>query len=299
MSKPLWRISIITSAEAEEAVSELLSSTFGVSCTAYHDFETGKIMVSIFTKEPTLFREARPRILRGLRRIRECGLCIISPRVTCRKVRQEDWAESWKRHFKPIEIGRKLLVKPSWSRRRAKRGEIVIILDPGLSFGTGHHPTTSFCLQELVRFGTTGGKGGLLDAGTGSGILAIAAAKLGFSPVDAFDFDAEALRIARANALGNGVGRRIDFFRQDATKFRSTRKYALICANLTAEVLRESFRWIAEHLQRDGRAVLAGILKEEFGSIEKAADRAGLRLLRRRNEKEWSSGTFGASAFAS
>ena len=139
-------------------------------------------------------------------------------------MRREDWAESWKRHFKPIEIGDALLVKPSWSKRRPRKNQAVVILDPGLSFGTGQHPTTAFCLREIVRLKLAKERGRLarefktrhhadepsalqsfLDIGTGSGILAIAAAKLGYQPVHAFDFDAEAVRIARANARANRV----------------------------------------------------------------------------------------------
>ena len=282
----------MTSKEAEEAVSELLSATLGMSCAAYHNFQSGKTMVSSFLKDESLFREAKPQILRGLRRIRESGLDIIRPRLTCRKVREEDWAESWKRHFKPIQVGRSLLIKPSWSRLRAKCDQVVVTLDPGLSFGTGQHPTTAFCLQELVRFQPERRKGGFLDAGTGSGILAIAAAKLGFSPVDAFDYDRAALRIARANARINGVSRKIRFSQQDATKFSSGRKYALICVNLSADVLKRSPGRLARNLEENGCLVLAGILKEEFAFIKREAAKAGLRLRRRRNEKEWSSGTF-------
>src|ERR1051326_5520108 len=207
MRKPLWRVSVVTSPEAEDAVNELLSSTLGESGTAYHDFENRRTTVSVFLADRTAFERSKGEILHGLARIHGCGLTKKRPKVTCEKVRREDWAESWKRHFKPLQIGRKLLIKPSWSQHKALAGQAVIILDPGLSFGTGHHPTTSFCLKELARFAGKGKehpKGwtpnrAFLDAGTGSGILAIAAAKLGFSTVEAFDFDSEALAVARRN----------------------------------------------------------------------------------------------------
>src|ERR1019366_8464695 len=159
------------------------------------------------------------------------GLDIGPGRISLLGVSREDWAESWKLHFKPLLIGSALLLKPSWSRRRPGKGQAVVVLDPGLSFGTGRHPTTAFCLRQLVARRRSGESQSCLDIGTGSGILAIAAAKLGYAPVDAFDFDPEAVRIARANARRNGVAARIRFQRRDLTKLprRSARQYSLIC----------------------------------------------------------------------
>ena len=142
-------------------------------------------------------------------RIKSCGLQIGAGKFALAKVRRENWAESWKRHFKPIEIGGELLIKPSWSKRRAKKNQAVLILDPGLSFGTGQHPTTSFCLEQLVQHRTIKADQSFLDIGTGSGILALAAAKLGYSLVEAFDFDPEAVAIARTNARRNRVSDKI------------------------------------------------------------------------------------------
>src|SRR5439155_23112501 len=111
--------------------------------------------------------------------------------------------------------GLALLLKPSWSRCRARRGQAVVVLDPGLSFGTGQHPTTRFCLEQIVARRTQDRGQSFLDMGTGSGILAIAAAKLGYHPVAAFDVDAHAVRIARANARKNGVADTLHPRRQD------------------------------------------------------------------------------------
>jgi ribosomal protein L11 methyltransferase len=300
MSKVLWRVSVATSAKAEDAVIELISAVLGQSCTAYHDFETGKTTVSAFLANVTSFRGGKPQILEGLRRIHDCGLATTRLRVTCARVRHEDWAESWKKHFKPLEIGRELLIKPSWSRLRAKPGQRVTILDPGLSFGTGHHPTTAFCLKEVARAARenkehpkgSAANRAFLDAGTGSGILVIAAAKLGFAPADAFDYDPDALRIARANAQRNRVAEKIRFSQQDATKFRPGRKYSLICANLSAEVLMQSLGRLRFCLEKGGALVLAGILKNEFAFIQQIAAEHRLLLMRKHDQDEWTSGTF-------
>jgi ribosomal protein L11 methyltransferase len=270
----------------------LFTRTFREPCAAYNDFKTGRTTISLFLTKPDLFSHRKSDVLQELRFIKENGLKVDPSNLSCRRIRREDWAESWKRHFKPMQIRGQLLIKPSWSQRRARRGQSVIVLDPGLSFGTGQHPTTAFCLGELVRFAETHSTGAFLDAGTGSGILAIAAAKLSFSPVDAFDFDSEALRIARTNAKTNRVAKRIHFFRADARKFSRNRKYAFVCANLSTEVLVQALRWITLSLQDKGRVVLAGILSDEFAFLEKLAEQTGLRLVRRRRVGEWTSGVF-------
>jgi ribosomal protein L11 methyltransferase len=238
--------------------------------------------------------QVRREILDGLKRITNCGLKIESGKVTLAKVRREDWAESWKRHFKPIEIGDTLLVKPSWSKKLPRQNQAVVVLDPGLSFGTGQHPTTAFCLRALVRHRTIGVRRSFLDMGTGSGILAIAAAKLGYSPVYAFDFDPEAVRVARANARVNGVHKQLRLARADVTKLplHPARRYDLICANLISTLLISERRRMMAQLNRGGTLVLAGILKSEFLQVQKAFEELGLKLAVRKAENEWCSGSF-------
>src|SRR5579863_10069748 len=219
-TKPLWRITVLTSVEAEDAVCELLASVSGLPAAAYFDLERQTSHVSIFAEQgdfsPAGIRQA---IAGGLKRIQDCGLDIGKGGIEIAKVKREDWAESWKRHFKPIEVkvtAKKtsmkgsseplsLLVKPSWSKQRAAKRQAVVVLDPGLSFGTGQHPTTSFCLHEIVAHRQSGTAQSFLDIGTGSGILAIAAAKMGYTPVQAFDFDPECVRVSRENARKNRV----------------------------------------------------------------------------------------------
>jgi ribosomal protein L11 methyltransferase len=236
----------------------------------------------------------RRKILEGLTQIKHCGLNTGTGRVTIAKIRHADWAESWKRHFQPIEIGDPLLIKPSWSKRRARKNQAVVVLDPGLSFGTGQHPTTAFCLSELVRCGKNRARRSFLDMGTGSGILAIAAAKLGYSPVHGFDFDPEAVRVARSNARANGVHKQVRITRRDVTKLpiRPGFRYDLICANLISTLLIGERRRIASRLQGGGTLVLAGILKSEFSRVQKAFAKLGLNLAASKTRNEWRSGSF-------
>jgi len=231
---------VTSSPVAEEAVAEMLTQHFGKPATSYTDLESGFSTVSLFFEEKPPFSIGKRQSLRkALARLKKYGLDPKPATISLKKLRSQDWAESWKLHFKPLEIGGSLLVKPSWSRQQAKKDQAVVMLDPGLSFGTGQHPTTSFCLRQVAALSRCGRERSFLDIGTGSGILAIAAAKLGYAPVVAFDHDPQAIRIAQQNARRNRVLHKIDLFEQDVTKLsrRSGWKYYLVCANLISNVL--------------------------------------------------------------
>ena len=291
--KPLWRLSITTSLEAEDAVTELIGELTGQPAAAYFNLETQVSLVSVFGDQP-FPPKTRREIKAGLKRIQGCGLETGHGTIEIAKVRREDWAESWKKHFKPIEIGSALLVKPSWIKQKPRRGQSVIILDPGLSFGTGQHPTTSFCLGEIARCRPQETPKSFLDIGTGSGILAIGAAKLGYQPVHAFDFDPESVRVACANARVNGVERQVKLTRGDVTKLpvKAAKKFHLVCANLISNLLiAEKLRIVAQ-VRRDGTLVLAGILAAEFSLVQRAFEDLGLKLVASRVENEWCSGSF-------
>jgi ribosomal protein L11 methyltransferase len=293
-NQPLWRISVTTSLEAEDAVAELLGSHFGVAAATYFNLETGVSIVSVFRDQKPEARKVVTELLAGLQHIAGCGLKIGGGQVEVTKVKREDWAESWKRHFHPLEIGKTLLVKPSWSKQRPKKGQAVVILDPGLSFGTGQHPTTSFCLGEIARGRIAGAEQSFLDIGTGSGILAIAAAKLGYAPVHAFDFDPESVRVAKANARKNRVDAKLKLTRGDVTKLPLTpaRQYDLVCANLISTLLVAEKKRIVNRLKKGGTLVLAGILTAEFSEVERAFAGLRLKLVASRVENEWCSGAF-------
>jgi ribosomal protein L11 methyltransferase len=290
----VWKIAATIPFEAEEAVIELFQREFEQPTSSYSDVETGINTVAVYFEEkPQISAAKRTEVAAGFVRIRKCGLNIGHPKLSIRKLPRQDWAESWKKHFHPIEIGSRLLIKPSWSKQRAKKDQATIILDPGLSFGTGQHPTTAFCLGELVRHRKPATRQAFLDIGTGSGILAIAAARLGYAPIDAFDFDPEAVRVACANAQRNRVLNKLQFFEQDIKKLsRTGPKYSLICANLISNLLIDARPRILAKLRNDGIVVLAGVLRNEFVKVQRAYEEAGLELLKCGVQKEWRSGTF-------
>ncbi|HYE32804.1 MAG TPA: 50S ribosomal protein L11 methyltransferase [Methylomirabilota bacterium] len=292
-AKTLWHFAITTSVEAEEAVAELLTRTFGQSPVVYTNQDTGLTIASNYLQMPRAnLTKLEREIAAEFSKLRSFGLQAGSGEIQIKPVKREDWAESWKKYFKTIQIGLKLLIKPSWSRRVPKPGQQVVVLDPGLSFGTGQHATTSFCLKETVRSRKPGTKQSFLDVGCGSGILAISAAKLGYSPVEAFDFDPVAVRVARANARRNRVENKLTLGQRDLTKIPAKPKAAfdVVCANLIYDLLIAEADRITARVKPGGLLVLAGILSTQFEQTIEPFLKRGFKLLRTKVEREWQSG---------
>lgn len=203
----------------------------------------------------------------------------------------EDWAAAWKRGLRPRRIGRRLIVAPSWTRPEARPGDIVIVLDPEMAFGTGEHATTRAALrllQEAIRGGER-----VLDVGAGSAILSIAAARLGADDVHAAEINADALGNAAENIVRNGVTDRVrlEHARVDATFLAADpSRYDLILANLLSGVLRPLLPAFFDALRPGGRLILAGILEEEAEDMIVSAEATGLVLDIEDLEDEWWSG---------
>lgn len=288
-------LTVETTAEGEEAVAALMERLFVQPVSVYVDEETQvRTLQLFFPEKSSLTDQRRVALAAGLRQIEACGLNVGSARVAFRKLAPENWAESWKRHFRPLQFGRALLIRPSWSRRQPRGKQALVVIDPGLSFGTGQHPTTSFCLSQLVKRRRPGRAQSFWDVGSGSGILAIAAAKLGYRPVEGLDSDRDAVRIARANARQNGLQGRVRFVHQDLSRLPVTgpRTYDVICANLILDLLRAERERLLNRLGADGTLILAGLLRSQFPLIRAAYETAGLKLVSHHVGKEWESGAF-------
>jgi len=180
--------------------------------------------------------------------------------MNVREVENKDWLEEWKKNWQPVEVGR-FLIAPPWIEIEHIHDLVVIRIEPGMAFGTGSHETTRLCLSAIEKYF---GGGSFLDVGTGTGILAIAAAKLFSSArIEACDTDAEAVAIARENAAANNVLERIEF--RAGSVDQSTASFDLVCANLTAGVI---LALLPELLNVTcGRLILSGILNEQIEAI--------------------------------
>src|ERR1043166_4114334 len=204
----LWQITLPASPESEDAISEGLWDKTGQHPSFYRDEETQTSVARVYlSAKPG--RIVVDELTKLLENVRQSGLHVPKSTIRIARLARQDWAESWKRHFKPLQIGRRLLVRPSWIKRRGPKGSAIFVLDPGLSFGTGQHPTTRFCLEQLVKRRRRNQPQSFLDVGSGSGILAIAAKKLGYQPVDALEIDPDAVRIARRNVRKNHLSGKV------------------------------------------------------------------------------------------
>jgi ribosomal protein L11 methyltransferase len=295
MKEALRQISITTGAAAEDAVGVILEREFGQTPSVYADAATGLSTVSVYWQlQPDDVAATRAALREALEDLAEDGVDAAPAKVRIRQVPPRDWSESWKRHFRPIDLGPRLLVKPTWSRKAPRRGQAVVVIDPGLSFGTGQHATTRFCLEQVAARRDPDRTQSFLDVGTGSGILAIAAAKLGYAPVAAFDFDPDCVRVATENARINGVGDILVPVRSDIVRAprKPRRRYDVVCANLIYDLLIAERDRILAHVAPGGSLVLAGILETQFAQVAHSYAARGWIPGVARTGKEWRSGLF-------
>lgn len=220
-----------------------------------------------------------------------------SASVSVRKVSEEDWAEGWKAFYPVLHIGRRLVIRPPWREYEPREGELVVELDPGMAFGTGMHPTTALALEMLegawdaLPAFAPSDRGGLrvLDVGTGSGILAIAAAKMGASRVLAVDADAVAVEVARRNIDANRVEPVVEARAMAVGEegIPGEDGFDLITENTLAEVIARNLPALTGALRAGGRVILSGIIAGKEGLAKEAASRAGLALLEEKRRDGW------------
>ncbi|MDE2774467.1 MAG: 50S ribosomal protein L11 methyltransferase [Chloroflexota bacterium] len=209
------------------------------------------------------------------------------PQPAYRTLESEDWSEAWKAHYQPMRIGRRLLIRPLWIETETAPGEIVIALDPGMAFGTGTHPTTQICLEALERLIKPAQD--VLDLGSGSGILAIAAAKLGARQVLALDIDPLAASATAENARANGVGEKIiaKCGGLDSV-LGGARRFDLVMVNILARVILQlSAQGLGEIVRPGGAAIFSGIIDSQQDEVEAALERAGLQIVARHQQGDW------------
>jgi ribosomal protein L11 methyltransferase len=201
-----------------------------------------------------------------------------------RSVEDTDWLERWKEGYAPQRIGR-VVVVPSWLDEPLAPGEVAIRLDPGMAFGTGLHPTTRGCLALLQRIAPMPSR--VLDVGSGSGILALAALRLGAGHVDCLDTDAEAVRATLANATANGLAARVTATQGTLPATPDGEPYPLVLANLVAAVLVELAPRLAAHLAPGATLLASGIIESRAEEVVAAFEAAGLAVEERLNDGEW------------
>ena len=209
------------------------------------------------------------------------------------ELENEDWGAKWREYFKPLQVGKRFVIAPSWENYEPNQGEILIKIDPGMAFGTGHHQSTALCLEAMEDLVSSGDcpLGEALDLGTGTGILAIGAVKLGFPKVTCLDIDPQAVEIAQKNAQLNEVASCISVHLGDITVADGS--YALILANITSKALKENGASMARLIRPSGRVIVSGILIKEGQEIKSFFARRDFYLWRELARDEWLCLVFG------
>jgi len=296
------QVSVTTDGEGAEAVAEALRpfaynegvvlEQLGAASDPDPDALEEAVTVKIYIPED----QDTPPLRRRLEEILyHLGRLYPIPPPVFHQLEEEDWANAWKAHYHPFRVGHRIWIQPAWlsvaeagdeTAAAARPGDVVLTLDPGMAFGTGLHPTTQMCLQALETVVQPGQR--LLDVGTGSGILAIAAARLGAASVLAIDTDEIAVKTALANAAQNDVAGPIAI-RQGTLATVREQGWHVIVVNILAPViislLQES--GLLNYLAPDGRLILSGIIDEQAPAVESAITQAGGRVLQTLSVRDW------------
>ncbi len=272
--------------ESEEAVSNFLIERGASGIEEVEEDLRSKKVRAYLLKDGN-----EKRILDGLKRylrsLEGIYAGISQSRVEVTSFQEKDWSGSWRKFFKPVKVSSRFVVAPPWSSVRRTKDRILIRINPGMAFGTGTHATTQLCLHALERY-LKRKKTSVLDVGTGSGILAIAASKLGASDVAAIDVDGTALENARENLVRNDVQDDVQIRRGRIGTVR--RNFDVIVANIDARSLRRMVKSLINHLNANGLLILSGILGEELGRVRRLYWETGkFRWVKESRQDEWGS----------
>ena len=247
--------------------------------------DTETVTVRAYLPEDARLEESLLTLAARLEGLRLTDAPIGAGTVSHTFVADEDWAETWKAYIHTEKIGRRIVVRPTWEEYTAQGDEIVIDLDPGAAFGTGAHATTAMCLRWLEHIVCPGMR--VYDVGCGSGILAIAASKLGAGEVIAMDYDPVAVAVAEENIRQNGVTNVVTCQSDLLAVCEGLAQAELITANIIADIIIRLFSQLDRNLAPGGVFLASGIISDRIADVERAAQENGFTVLDMTCEKEW------------
>lgn len=292
-------LSVQSHPEAVESVCELLSrySTDGVVIEEpyelsedgqeYHILIGQPVMVHAYLPLDGTEEAKKQQIAEGLWHFSSLGAHFVGELRT-RSVDEQDWANAWKDYYHVTHIGKRLVIRPSWREYTPKDAEVVLTLDPGMAFGTGVHPTTRMCLEQVEQRVTSGMR--VMDVGTGSGILALAAAKLGASTVYTIDNSSVAVESAQANAAMNDLQGKITVVLgvlDETEAERQAGQYDLVLANIIAHIIGSIAPQLARVMAPTGLLVVSGIIEARRADAQGPLLAAGLELVDEVKTDDW------------
>ena len=248
-----------------------------------NDTEETKIM-AYFSEEETNLPEKIAAIKEKIRNLTEFGLSIGSGTVELSNVNQEDWESAWKQYFKPVHVTDRIVVKPEWEEYSPQEGEIVIEIDPGMAFGTGTHETTSMCINQIEKNLKAGDR--VIDIGSGSGILSMAAVLLGAEKATGVDLDPVAVRVALENVELNNLQDKIEILHGNLTDV-IREKADIVVANIMADIILILLEDVREFIKDDGLFISSGIIQEKRAAVEARLLEKNFSIVEVETKGEW------------
>lgn len=299
-------ITIKTTTEAVEAITNILyeQNVGGVSIEDPKDFKfqkkheydwdfveeeifnsgyDGVIIKTYITEERDVSDDIK-LIKEKIEGLKEFGIDVGEAIVELSQVDEEDWANEWKNYYKPAKIGEKIVVKPTWEDYESKDTDLIIELDPGMAFGTGTHETTSMCIRELEKYVKPESK--VFDIGCGSGILAIAAAKLGAKDVLAVDLDEVAVKVSKENIELNKVEGSVNALHGNLMEVVKD-KADIVVANIIADIIKILAKDIKQFMKDDAVFISSGIIHAKVDEVKEALTQNGLEIVHVESLGEW------------
>ena len=247
--------------------------------------DTETVTVRAYLPEDARLESSLLALAERIAALRHAGAALGAGTISHSFVADEDWAETWKAYIHTEKIGERIVVRPTWEEYTPSADEIVIELDPGAAFGTGAHATTAMCLRWLEHLVSPGMR--VYDVGCGSGILAVAAAKLGAGEVIAMDYDPVAVSVAEENIRQNNAHNVVACESDLLSACEGAAPAELITANIIADVIVRLFAQLDRHLAPGGTLLASGIIDDRIADVEQAAAQHGFTVLDMTCEKEW------------
>lgn len=301
-------VTIKTTTEAVEAITNILDElrTGGVMIEDPKDFlfqkkneldwdyveeevfnKSGQdgVLIKTYISEERNVVEVVENIKHRVLSLRDFGIDIGEGSVSLGQVNESDWANEWKKYYKPTKIGQRIVVKPTWEDYKPENGELIIELDPGMAFGTGTHETTSMCIRELEKYVNEDSR--VFDIGCGSGILAIAAAKLGAKEVLAVDLDEVAVKVSKENVEENNVSDSVEVRHgnlMDVVKDRAD----VVVANIIADIIKILAKDVHNFMKKDAVFISSGIILDKVEEVKESLIENGFEIIDIKKLGEWS-----------
>ncbi|MCK8826972.1 50S ribosomal protein L11 methyltransferase [Natroniella acetigena] len=282
-----WKeLEISTTYQAFAAIINLLDE-FGIESIfkeVLSQEDEDEILVKAYCKDDSFSTEQLAELKTKIANLKEYDLDVGSGKLRVSELQEEDWANNWKENFKPFKVTDQIVIKPTWEDYQASTDEIIIEVDPGQAFGTGQHETTTSCLEMIEKHLKTGAS--CLDVGTGTGILAIAAAKLEANVTVGIDISPVAITAAQENAELNQVADEIEFLEGDLVKVVD-RSYDLVICNILPHIILDLIPDLKQVLKSSGKFILSGIVEEKLDEIKERLAEYQFKVEQVVQKNEW------------